>query len=116
MANSFFGETTVEHGGETYTLCCDFNAMAAFEAETGLDALEEFERMEKGEVKFGTLIAIAWSMLVEHHPEIDMKLAGKVISADTEALTRVIEAARPKAEEVGDLGNGETAKDAAEPS
>ncbi|GAD55492.1 GTA-gp10 family protein [Limimaricola cinnabarinus] len=106
MANRFLGEATTEVDGKSFTLRCDFNAMAHFEDETGMSALEAFEAFEAGGLRAKTMIAMVWAFLQHHHPDADMKLAGMVLSEDVGALQRVVAAASPTKAEAGDAGNG----------
>lgn len=106
MSNRFLGEATTTVDGKTYTLRCDFNAMCAFEDETGKDALETFEKFETGKVGVMDMRTIMWSFMQHHHPEVTMQEAGHVLSCDTDVLMKVIQAASPAPEEVQELGNG----------
>lgn len=106
MSNRFLGEATTTVDGKVYTLRCDFNAMCAFEDETGKDALVTFEKFEKGEVGVKDMRTIMWSFMQHHHPEVTMQEAGHVLSSDTAVLMKVIQAASPAPDEVQDLGNG----------
>lgn len=106
MANRFLGEVTTKVDGESYTLRCDFNAMCHFEDETGKDALAEFEAYEKDGMSVRDMRTMMWAFLQHHHPDADMQLAGSILSADIEALQRVIAAASPTKSEAGDAGNG----------
>jgi hypothetical protein len=110
MANRFKGEATAKLDGETYTLRCDFNAMCAFEDETGLDALDVFEKLEVGGKKAGinirTLRLIIWSFMLHHHPDATLEQAGGILSENMDVLAEIIKASSPTSSEVGDLGNG----------
>jgi len=106
MANRFLGEATVEVDGRRYTLRCDLNAFAAFETETGENALAVIGRFEAGEVKVKHMIAMMWSFLRRHHPETTIEDAGDILSADVDSLMAVINAAGPTAKEAEGLGNG----------
>jgi hypothetical protein len=97
MANSFLGEVTVQGGDKTYTLRCDFNAMAEFETETGKDAMETFADFEKGKVSVKTMIAMMWAFMRRHHPDTTLTDAGDLLSTNMDALQEVMEAAMPKA-------------------
>ncbi|WPY93156.1 hypothetical protein T8T21_08445 [Limimaricola variabilis] len=106
MANRFLGEATVEVEGERYTLRCDFNAMAAFEAESGKEALASFQAAETGGLTITDMRAMFWAMLQHHHPGTTIAQAGAIMSEDAAALQRAILDASPTAKEVGDAGNG----------
>ena len=104
MANRFFGEATVEAGGRTWTLRLDFNAMAELEDRLGRPALDVLQEIENGKGTIKSLRAVAWCMMLEHHPEATERDAGAVLSADTEIITRVLASAMPE------VGNGKAAK------
>ena len=107
MSNRFLGEAKATVDGKAYTLRCDFNAMCAFEDETGKDALETFEKFETGKVGVKDMRAIMWAFLQHHHPDVTMQEAGHVLSAQTDVLFKVIQTASPAPDEVQDLGNGQ---------
>lgn len=106
MSNRFFGESTTEHDGKTYTLRCDFNAMCEFEDATGKDALATFEAFETGKVSVKDMRAIMWSFLLHHHPDATLALAGDILSQDVDVMMEVIRASSPTADEAKGLGNG----------
>ena len=108
MANKFKGEATAVVDGATYTLRCDFNAMCAFEAATGQDAMAAFSGFEAGKVSTLTMRAMMLAFLGKHHADADKEIAGEILSEDLDALTRVMTAAMPDAAEVGDTGNAPT--------
>lgn len=95
MANRFKGEITVAHGGETYTLRCDFNAMCDFEEATGQDALAAFQAMEQGGGSIRLLRAMLHACLRRNHPEATVELAGDILSEDVEVVVRLIQASAP---------------------
>jgi len=108
MANRFFGEATIIADGKTYTLRCDFNAMCHFEEATG-DALEAFDELEAGKFSVVAARQIMHSFLQEHHPDADVKLAGRLLSEDTSILQQVIKNASPEPEK-GDAPGKRKAK------
>ena len=111
MANRFLGEATVEHDGRQYTLRCDWNAMCEFEDVTGEpSALAVFERFETGSVSVNTMRAMMYAFMRRHHPETTLQDAGDLLSANIDALSEVILAASPTADEAAGLGNGRKAK------
>lgn len=109
MANKFIGEATAEVEGVTWTLRCDFNAMAAFETATGKDAMEAFGEAEENKVSIPELIQMVHSFLQRHHPDATLQDAGDVLSHDLSVVQRVISACMPSSEEAAGLGNGRAA-------
>ncbi len=110
MANRFLGEVTVEAGGKTYKLRIDWNSMCEFEDATGKDAMATLQEFEgnAGSVSAKDLRTLMWSCMLHHHPEASPRDAGDLLSENIEALTEVIKASMPTAEDVGDLGNGKS--------
>ena len=106
MANRFKGEATAKSDNTTYTLRCDFNAMCAFEGETGRSALDAIEGFENGNVSVSDMRVMMWAFMQHHHPDTTLADAGDLLSENVDALQDVIRAASPTADEVGDLGNG----------
>lgn len=104
MANRFKGEATVKLDGKTYTLRCDFNAMAAFEEETGKASMEVFEEFESGKISVKDMLAMMLAFMLHHHPDSTSSDAGDLLSEDIDALKRVVQAASPTAKEVGGAG------------
>ncbi|VCU61275.1 hypothetical protein EPIB2_352 [Tritonibacter mobilis] len=106
MANSFLGETEVSADGKIWKLRCDFNAMIAFQEATGMDALDAFEGVEEDNVDFVILRHIMHAFLQHHHEDASLKDAGSVLSADLDAVSRVIASASPELDEGDTAGNG----------
>jgi hypothetical protein len=116
MANRFMGETTAQIDGQTWTLRCDFNAMAAFEEATGKDAMTAFEAAEQGNVSVLDLRQLVRACLLRHHPDATLCDAGDVLSHDLGVVQRLIEGAMPTEGEAAELGNGQGAADPAPPA
>lgn len=110
MANSFLGEASVTAEGQEWTLRCDFNAMIAFEDATGRDAMKAFEEAETGNVNMKDLRHMMHAFLQHHHPKATLADAGCVLSTDIDAVGRVIEAASPQTDDLGDEGAGGNVK------
>lgn len=117
MANRFLGELAAEHDGTAYTLRFDFNAMCDFEAATGKNAMQAIAEFEGGSIGFTEMRALIYSALVQDHPDADVKLAGKILSADMDVLSRLITAAFPEVKASADKapasGNRKAGKAAA---
>ena len=107
MANRFIGETTAQADGKSWTLRCDFNAMAAFEEATGKDAMTAFEAAEQGDVSILDLRHLVRACLLRHHPDATLCDAGDVLSHDLGVVQRLIEGAMPTSGEAAELGNGQ---------
>lgn len=100
------GEATFEAEGRTWRLRFDFNAMADFEAEAGKGAFDVLEAMQTGKAKATEIRLLFWATLREHHPEITIREAGRMIFAGMEAFHAAAASAMP-APEPG--GEGESA-------
>lgn len=96
MANSILGEVAVPVGDRVWILSLDFNALCDFEDKTGEMALEFIERVENGEnVPVTKIRTLVWAMLLDRQPEATERDAGRVMSADPEALSRALGAGTP---------------------
>lgn len=110
MANRFLGEITTEVDGQTYKLRLDFNAMAEFEDATGKEAFAVFAAFENGKASVKDMRAILWAGLREHHPDVDMKGAGAILSHDVDILRQLLEACMPGEGEAPASGNAVKAR------
>lgn len=94
--NKFKGEIQAEAEGKTYTLRMDMGVLAAFETETGKNALAWSEDAEKGEVRIGELITMVHCAMERRHPEATREEAADLVSEDTGVLMRLMQAAAPE--------------------
>lgn len=96
MANKIKGEVALMHGGKSYTLVLDFNALADFEAEAGvanaLVSLQNIAAMSATHTR-----ALFWAGLKQHHPEITLADAGAILSANLDKMGEAMAAAFPDA-------------------
>lgn len=87
MANPHKGEVAFDADGKTYTL--RFSSNAICELEERLDKsftkigaeLQAAVETDPASIRFGTLRAIFWAGLQDHHPDIDLAAAGDVMIA-----------------------------------
>ena len=98
MTNPFQGGVSFEFEGEKYTLVFDFNAMAEYEGFTGENALEVVAAYERGTVSAKQIRALFWAMLLENHPDIDIRQAGRMIISASEKMKEALERASGEAE------------------
>jgi hypothetical protein len=79
MANALRGEVDLPVGDKTYTLRLSINAIV--EVETLLDKgiNEILATLDPASARIGTLRAILWASLQEHHPEVTLLDAGEMI-------------------------------------
>lgn len=105
MTNRFKGEVSATIDGKTWTLVCDFNAMAEFEEATGKDAMTSFEQAETNKVSIKDLRHMVHAFLKAHHPDATLQDAGDIMSEDVGIVAALIAAASPTASEAGGLGN-----------
>lgn len=95
-ANRFRGEVAVVCDGVTYTLRMDMGALAAFETDTGLNALDWAQSLEGGgNVKVSEMVAMMHAALARHHPDAAAHVASDILSDDPEILVRLMAAAAP---------------------
>lgn len=80
MANREIGEVKLVAKGETYTLRFGSYAIAQMESELGKPMLAiALELEDENKRGMRTLLAALWAALQEHHPETDMRGAGKIL-------------------------------------
>lgn len=101
MANAFKGQVSVTHENKRYMLTLDFNALADFEGETGKDPLAVLEAYEDtGKIAMVDLRALFWAALVQEHPDLSIKDAGRIMSANPTALQQALAAVQVDQQDV----------------
>lgn len=103
MANAVRGQVSLRAGDTIYTLCLSANAMCSLEEHTGRDIGDIASSLNDNGVSMITVRSLVWAALQDHHPEIDIKGAGRVIteagmSACMEAIGVAFQRAFPDAE------------------
>lgn len=103
MANPHRGQVPLQVGGTTYTLCLSANALCELEDYTGETVGAITEKLNGSSVGMKTIRALVWAALQDHHPEVDIKAAGNIITlagmnACMEAIGKAFEYAFPAAE------------------
>lgn len=107
MANAFKGQVSITHEGERLTLTLDFNALADFEGETGRNALEVLEAFErKKSMSLGDMRAFIWAALIQEHPEMTLKDAGRILSSNRSSLSKMLAAIQPDPAPAGEEDTG----------
>lgn len=104
MANKIKGEVALSHEGVDYTFVLDFNALADFEDATGQNAVK---LLSGGDLTIGQMRALIHAGLKQHHPDLTLAQAGRILQGNMGALGEVLAAAFPSA-----AGNGPGAKSA----
>ena len=99
MANSIKGLVSFDFEGRTYTLAFDFNSMVEYEDATGENAMNALQAFDRGELSAKQARALFWAMLTEHHPEVDIRQAGKMVMTASEKLGEALSKAAMKQEE-----------------
>ena len=79
MANALRGEASFEAGGRTYHLKYDWNAAAEFEEAAGRPLSDALLDVAREKLSAKSLRAMLWAGLQEHHPEVTLKEAGRLI-------------------------------------
>jgi uncharacterized protein YbjT (DUF2867 family) len=92
-------EASFEFDGKTWTIRLDFNAMADFEDNTGKDLLATMEAMSKGDAPPADMRAAVWAMLLDHHPDVTIRQAGRMVGVGMEALGRAAVSGLPTSSE-----------------
>jgi len=81
MANPNRGQVDLEVGSKTYTLSFSINAMCELEDELGEPiAVIAAGLNNPAGVKVSIVRALVWAALRDHHPDIDLKAAGELVS------------------------------------
>lgn len=95
MTAKFFGTLTHEHDGKTLTLVMDMNAVCHFDAATGLNFFDVVASWEKtgGMPPASHLRAIIHAAMQEHHQDMTVQDAGRIISGDLGVFERLMSAA-----------------------
>lgn len=94
------GERTFEYKGQTWRVRFDFNMMADFEAETGLNCLDAMQELQSDTSSPSsiTLRALIWASLQEYHPTVTIRQAGQMVTAGLPAFRQAAESALPEAD------------------
>lgn len=111
MANKTKGQVNLMLDGETYSAALDFNALAEFEDEAGVEnALIAIDDISKLGAK--KLRLLMWCGLRQQHKDISLETAGRIVTANLAKLPEMIVAAFPEAQgsDAGDLGKKRAAK------
>ncbi|WP_299145980.1 hypothetical protein [uncultured Tateyamaria sp.] len=103
------GPIKVTVGDTTWTMVADFNALCDFQDATGVSASKFLGDLEDKSKEIDALLVrqFVLATLLEHHPKANLRDAGRVISADGDALVRAIDAALPDPPADGDAASGE---------
>lgn len=106
MANAVKGQVSLKASDTIYTLCLSANAMCELEELTGETIGSLAVKMDGEAVRMTHVRALMWAALQDHHPEIDIKGAGRIIteagmSACMEAIGMAFQRAFPDVEEPG---------------
>lgn len=80
MANPHRGQVALKAGDATYTLCLSANAICELEDHTGRSISEIATSLNGNNVGMKTVRALVWAALQDHHPDVDLKEAGRIIT------------------------------------
>ncbi len=77
-SNPHRGDTQIEVGQETYTLCYDLNACALIMEKLGLSSFEQLAEMgqAKGGMGLSEIRYLLWAGTQRHHPELSENEVG----------------------------------------
>lgn len=116
MTNRVKGNVTRRIGDHDYTFELTANAFCELEGETGETTQEFVSRLEEastsGKLGFRDVRVLFWASLTEHHPELSLRDAGRLMSkiGDMEEqmtfVQEVFEAAMPDTETKGKPARG----------
>lgn len=102
MANKIKGDVALTHGGRSYTMRLDMNALADFEGTTGRNA---FDVLSADRMSITDMRALIHAGLQAHHEGLSLREAGEILQSNMGALGEAIAVAFPEAE----AGNGKPA-------
>lgn len=111
MANKTKGQVDLLLDGEAYSAALDFNALAEFEdasgVENSLTAIEDVAKLGAKKLRL-----LMWCALRQHHEDISLETAGRIVTANLSKLGEMIVAAFPDAQsaEAGEVGKKRAAK------
>jgi hypothetical protein len=105
----------------TYRLRFDFNVMADFEEQTGgRDIMSALSPADGAAPSMVDLRRIFWLCFAAYHPEVDLREAGRLYSADTTVLEQLLrqcmpepapmDGSAPAAESGGEPGNAQAVR------
>lgn len=108
MANPHRGEVPLVVGDETYKVSLSLNAMCELEDAFERPLLEVIGDLQAAQsnpqgLRITTVRLLVWGALQDHHPDIDLKMAGQIAGAAglpnvMEAIIKAIHLAFPQAE------------------
>lgn len=102
MANAVKGAIEAKvSDGRTLTMVFDMNTWADAEDETGLKLDALLDGLKSNSLSAKQQRALFWCALKEHHPEIDLREAGRLFVELAEAMSKAMESSMP-VEEAGD--------------
>ncbi len=81
MPNPLRGETTLTVEDKTYRVRFSWNAAAEYEVPAGRPLSVGVQEILDGKVSARSLRAMLWAGLQEHHPDVSLKDAGKMLGA-----------------------------------
>lgn len=108
MAKQLKGAVKFTHAGKSFTLQLDFNAICDFGDAIGVDGVARLEVIGTKPLTGKETRALFWAALQEHHPEIDLREAGRMVMACQAELMAAMQAMLPDADE-GAAGNDQPA-------
>lgn len=96
MANRIKGEVALQHGGKSFTMVLDFNALAEFEDATGRAAAEVLDDPKAMTISLAR--TLFWAGLQRHHPGLSMLEAGDILQSNMDKLGVAVAASAPEPE------------------
>jgi hypothetical protein len=79
MANPHRGHVALVAGDVSYTLSFSVNALCELEDNIGLPIARIADELNDAEnVRLSRVRAVLWAALLDHHPGMDLKTAGKI--------------------------------------
>jgi hypothetical protein len=82
MANPHKGEVLLQAGEDSYKLSFSVNALCELEEAMGLNVTQIGKRLS-GDVALKDVRLLLWAGLLDHHPGIDLRKAGIIMTIAT---------------------------------
>lgn len=102
MANAMKGEAEVKLAdGRILRLAFDANAWVEVEDLLGKPTPEIIDELQSGKAYMRTQRALMWGGLRKHHPEIEIKEAGELLTEAAEQMSKALQGGMPQDGEGG---------------
>lgn len=92
------GDLAITVDGKVWRLVLDMNTLIDFQSVSGRDPFEFLDDLDAGKVDVAALRALFWAALQEHHPEVDLRAAGRLLGQAPDSMRKLLDASLPEAD------------------